>query len=170
MLNNLQFLIQSDGDKALKLLAQYSKVLRYYIYESQHKTILLNDEVSFLKTYLELEKDRLKDEAKMEIAISIAPNEVKIAPFVLSTFVENCFKHLSMKDKWIAVLIHFKNNDLYMNVKNTYDPKIDETVNHQGIGLEQVKKRLELTYPGKHTLTFEINEHIFSIELGIQFD
>jgi len=170
VLNNLQFLIQRDGDEALKLLAQYSKVLRYYVYESQHKTILLNDEILFLKTYLELEKDRLKEEAKMEIALSIAPNEVKIAPFVLATFVENCFKHLSVRDKWIAVLIHFENNNLYMNVKNTYDPKTNETVNHQGIGLEQVKKRLELTYPGKHTLAFEIIDNVFSIELGIQFD
>ncbi len=170
VLNNLQFLIQRDRDEALTLLAQYSKVLRYYVYESQHKAILLNDEISFLKTYLELEKDRLGHEVKIELDIAIAPNELKIAPFILSTFVENCFKHLSIKDKWISVLIHFKNNKLHLVVHNTYDLQKDSATSCQGIGLDQVKKRLELTYPGKYGLGVETNENVFKVDLEIKFD
>ncbi len=170
VLNNLQFLMQRDRDKALTLLAQYSKVLRYYVYESQHKAIFLDDEVSFLKTYLELEKDRLGDEAKIEMDIAVAPNELKIVPFILSTFVENCFKHLSMKDRWISVLIHFKNNNLHLLVQNTYDNKPEGATIHEGIGLEQVKKRLELTYPGRYELMLGANEHIFKADLKIKYD
>lgn len=169
VLNNLQFLIQRNRDEALTLLAQYSKVLRYYVYESQHKTILLNDEVSFLKTYLELEKDRLCDEAKIEADIAIAPTDLRIAPFILSTFVENCFKHLATTDKWISVFLHFKDNLLCMTVQNTYDHKQDKLTDQQGTGLEQVKKRLELTYPGKYELLFETNEPIFKVDLKIKF-
>lgn len=170
VLNNLQFLIQRDRDEALTLLAQYSKVLRYYVYESQHKAILLNDEVSFLKTYLELEKDRLRDEAKIEVDIVIPPNDLKIAPFILSTFIENCFKHLATTDKWISVFIRFKDNLLCMIVQNTYDDKQDKSTHQQGIGLEQVQKRLKLTYPGKYELMFETQKTIFKADLKIKFN
>ncbi|MFD2034623.1 sensor histidine kinase [Belliella marina] len=170
MLNNLQFLIQKDKNEALKLLSQYSKILRYYVYESQNKAILLNDEIAFLKTYLELEKDRLKDEAKVDVDISIEPNSLKIAPFILSTFVENAFKHLSIDSKWTSVFIHYKENQLCMNVQNTYDNKIDSGKNQQGIGLEQVTKRLQLIYPDKHVLEFDKTDSVFSVQLNIKFD
>lgn len=168
ILNNLQFLIQKDKNEALKLLSQYSKILRYYVYESQNKAILLNDEIAFLKTYLELEKDRLKDEAQVDVNISIEPNDLKIAPFILSTFVENAFKHLSTKHKWISVSIQYKENKLELNVKNSYDDKINEEP--KGIGLEQVKKRLQLIYPDKYILEFDKTNNVFSVQLNIKFD
>lgn len=169
VLNNLQFLIQKDKNEALKLLAQYSKILRYYVYESQNKAILLNDEVAFLRTYLELEKDRLKDEAQVDFDISIEPNSLKIAPFILSTFVENAFKHISIENKWISVFIHYQENKLYMHVKNTYDDKISGEQQQQGIGLQQVQKRLQLIYAGKHVLQVDKTNNIFSVELNIKF-
>ncbi len=170
ILNNLQFLIQKDKNEALKLLSQYSKILRYYVYESQNKAISLNDEIAFLKTYLELEKDRLKNEAKMKVNISIVPDSLKIAPFILSTFVENAFKHLSNDNKWISVFIHLKENELYMNVQNTFDDKINGEGVQQGIGLEQVKKRLQLIYPEKYVLEFDKADSVFSVQLNIKFD
>lgn len=169
ILNNLQFLIQKDKNEALNLLSQYSKILRYYVYESQNKAILLCDEISFLKTYLELEKDRLKDEAEVDVNISIAPNSLKIAPFILSTFVENSFKHLSVDNKWISVIIHFKENQLYMNVQNSYESKVDNQKSQQGIGLAQVKKRLLLIYPDQHTLELAVKDDVFSVILKIKF-
>lgn len=140
------------------------------MYESQHKVIFLNDEVSFLKTYLELEKDRLSDAAQIEIDIAITPNELKMVPFILATFVENSFKHLSMKEKWVSVLIHFKNDKLHLLVQNTYDNRQEGVAIHEGIGLEQVKKRLELTYPDKYELTLGTNGNIFKADLKIKFD
>lgn len=170
ILNNLQFLIQKDKEEALKLLSQYSKILRYYVYESQNKAILLCDEISFLKAYLELEKDRLKDEAKVDVNISIMPDNLKIAPFILSTFVENSFKHLAVDNKWISVLIHYEENQLYMNVQNTYERKVNNQKSQQGIGLEQVKKRLILIYPDQHTLELNVKEDVFSVILKIKFN
>jgi two-component system LytT family sensor kinase len=170
ILNNLQFLIQKDKEEALNLLAQYSKILRYYVYESQNKAIFLNDDVSFLKTYLELEKDRLKGEATLEIDFSIEPNNLNIAPFILSTFVENAFKHLSIKNKWVSVKVSSKSNTLYMRVQNTYNIRKDITTQHTGIGLEQVKKRLQVIYPDKYNLKFHTENDIFSVELNINFD
>src|SRR5690606_30890802 len=117
------------------------------------KASLLKDVIAIIKTYLELEKDRLKDEAQVDVDISIEPNDLKIAPFILSTFVENAFKHISTKHKWVSVSIQYKGNKLYMNVKNNYDDKINEEP--KGIGLEQVKKRLQLIYPNKYVLEFD---------------
>lgn len=169
ILNNLQFLIQKDKEEALQLLSQYSKILRYYVYESQHKAILLNDEVAFLKTYLELEKDRLEDGTKMEVDIAIEPNDLKIAPFILSAFIENCFKHLSAEQKWIRIFIDLKEKHLSMRVENTFKP-VNTSNNKQGVGLEQARKRLELIYPHKHTLKITTIENVFSVRLDIKFD
>lgn len=169
ILNNLQFLIQKDRQEALQLLAQYSKILRYYVYESQQKAILLNDELSFLKTYLELEKDRLEQEAVFDISISGAPPDLKIAPFILSTFVENAFKHLSRADQWVAVELHTSHRTLQLHVQNTFDTDNREQ-EPAGVGLAHVKKRLELIYPGKYTLELREKDNIFSVNLHLNLD
>lgn len=111
----------------------------------------------------------MKDEAEVDVNISIAPNSLKIAPFILSTFVENSFKHLSVDNKWISVIIHFKENQLYMNVQNSYESKVDNQKSQQGIGLAQVKKRLLLIYPDQHTLELAVKDDVFSVILKIKF-
>lgn len=169
ILNNLQFQIQKDKDKALNLLAQYSQILRYYVYESQNKEIFLDDEISFLKTYLELEKDRLKDEAILIIDLLVAPNALKIAPFILSTFVENAFKHLSLKNKWVSVKIFTVKHELSLEIQNTYDAGIDVDRHNAGVGLEMARKRLELMYPGKYKLNIQREKGIFSVGLNLNF-
>lgn len=170
ILNNLQFLIQKDKEEALNLLAQYCKILRYYVYESQNKVIRLNDEILFLKTYFELERDRLKDDVDLDMNFSIEPNDLKIAPFILSTFVENAFKHLSYSNKWIFIRVLSQQNKLFMKIQNSYDVKKDKSTQHAGIGIEQAKKRLQLIYPDKYSLMQETKDGVFSVELNIYFD
>lgn len=169
ILNNLQFLIQKDRQEALDLLSQYSRILRYYVYESRHKAILLQDEISFLKTYLELEKDRLKEEAVFETSFSETPHDLKMAPFILTTFIENAFKHLSRENKWIAVELLTTSAHLRMHVQNTYDSHNRSPV-PGGTGLAHVSKRLELIYPGKYTLDFQKQDNIFAVTLNLNFE
>ena len=75
---------------------------------------------------------------------------------------------LSTKHKWVSVSIQYKENKLYMNVKNNYDDKINEEP--KGIGLEQVKKRLQLIYPDKYILEFDKTNNVFSVQLNIKFE
>ncbi len=99
ILNNLQFLIRKDKDEALELLSRYSSILRYYVYESKNKRIQLNSEISFLKHYFQLEKGRSGEDLQLDFNWNIPENELMIIPFVLSTFVENAFKHVAVSPK-----------------------------------------------------------------------
>ena len=170
ILNNLQFLIRKDKDEALELLARYSSILRYYVYESKNKWIKLNDEISFLKHYFHLEKDRTGENLKLNCKWNIPDNNLLIIPFVLSTFVENAFKHISTsatKDNLIDMNIYLQNEDvLIFNISNTFDRDV-LTKQKEGVGLKNVKKRLELSYPENHALDVLSKDEIYQVQLQL---
>jgi len=169
ILNNLQFLIRKDTDEALELLSRYSKILRYYVYESQNKWIRLEDEIAFLKHYFELEKDRYGEDLQITCKWEIPDNNLMIIPFLLSTFVENAFKHVSLspnKANYIHLNIFLQNdNELVLIVENTYDTL--SASKNEGIGLKYVKKRLELSYHDNHKLDLLPLENVYRAQLEL---
>jgi len=155
ILNNLQFLIRKDQEEALDLLSKYSKILRYYVYESQNKLIKLDNEIAFLKYYFQLEKDRAGEDLQIACQWNIPENRLVIIPFLLSTFVENAFKHVSNfvdKPNYIHLFVFLKNeNQLSFEIENS----TDSTVNNpekEGVGLKYVQKRLDLSYADNYEL------------------
>lgn len=170
ILNNIQFLIQRNKEEALNLLSQYSKILRYYVYESQQKTISLDDEIIFLKTYTELEKERIDENAKLQTYFDIEPNNYKIAPFILSTFVENSFKHLSKKNKEILIEIRLKDACLSLHIKNTFDEPEQQMNKKDGVGLQLVQKRLDLIYNNQFSLEIKNDNNIFEVQLSLNLN
>jgi two-component system, LytTR family, sensor kinase len=170
ILNNLQFLIRKDQDEALELLSRYSKILRYYVYESQNKWIRLDDEISFLKHYFELEKDRSGEDLEISCQWEIPENTLLIIPFLLSTFVENAFKHISSfkeKSNYIQLHIFLKNeNQLVLNIINSADFH-SLKLKKEGVGLKYVKKRLELSYKDNYELELIPKVDSYSVELQL---
>lgn len=171
ILNNLQFLIRKDKDEALELLSRYSKILRYYIYESQNKWIKLDDEITFINYYFELEKDKSEENLKVILDINIASeNRLKIIPFLLSTFIENAFKHVSTtnSENYISVNISLKeNNELNLLVVNSYEQSSLKE-KKKGVGLIQAKKRLELSYPNKYELKIQQKKDEHQVDLKLK--
>jgi len=173
ILNNLQFLIRKDKEEALELLSRYSKILQYYVYESQNKWIKLDDEISFLKHYFELEKDRSGEDLEISFQCNIAENHLMIIPFLLSTFIENAFKHVSDfadKTNYIHLHIYLENeNNLFLKIENTTNSASDNK-KIKGVGLKYVKKRLDLSYPGNYSLEIKREENKYRVELQINLN
>lgn len=167
ILNNLQFLIQKDTTEALRLLSRYSKILRYYIYESRNHTILVNDEITFIKNYIEIERQRLGPGLYLETRWKVpAESPARIAPFILSAFVENAFKHLSSANKRARLECFLDQDKLYFRLKNSYDRRPEEP--DKGVGMEQAVKRLELIYPDRYQLRIRDHDDIFDVDLHIR--
>jgi LytS/YehU family sensor histidine kinase len=172
ILNNLQFLIRKDKDEALELLSRYSSILRYYVYESKNKRIQLNSEISFLKHYFQLEKGRSGEDLQLDFNCNIPQNELMIIPFVLSTFVENAFKHVAVSPQgkyFIAINIYLDNNLLVINIRNSFNAGVSNS-KKGGVGLENAKKRLGLSYPDNYCLNITQEDEWFGVELRLNLE
>ena len=169
ILNNLQFLIRKDKEEALELLSRYSKILKYYIYESQHKYIKLDDEITFLRYYFQLEKDKSDKELEFHFTVDYPEHQLLIIPFLLSTFLENAFKHGTANEHGNFIRFHLfveKATQLNLTIENTFSKSTAEG-KKPGVGLEQARKRLELSYPNNYQLQQEALEGIYQVQLQL---
>jgi sensor histidine kinase YesM len=149
--------------------------LRYSIYEVKEKFVPIPAEVEYLRHYIDFEKIRLGD--RVEFTENIEDNNIggiKIAPMILIVFLENAFKHSknSRNEKiQVSVSLLVSDNSLVYQVKNSYDksrPTNSEAGSDNGLGLENVKKRLNLLYPGKHDLKITEDEAFFEVKLWLK--
>ena len=175
-INSIFFLIKKEPDKASSSLAQFSELLRYQLYESNEPFINLDQEITSLKNFIALERLRKSEHFKLDLHIEETPNrQMKIAPFILMTFVENAFKHVSKdkeKDNWISINLVFPNENTIQfqlaNSKSNDEEVANEFIRHGGIGLKNVYRRLELIYPDKFTL--DVKDQIVSFEIDLLID
>lgn len=153
-LNNIYALIAINQDKAQEAVHQLSRLLRHLLYENQDNFISASKEVEFLKEYVNLMKLRLSPNCKVTFNSTIAEDEnVKIAPLLLISLVENAFKHgvSPVKDSFISIDISQDPSAITCLIENSYFPKGAEDKSGSGIGLSQVQSRLDLLYKGKYT-------------------
>jgi sensor histidine kinase YesM len=168
-INTIYFQIDKQNATARETLSAFSEMLRYQLYECNGKDIPVEKEISYLRNYVELQRMR-KDE---NYAISFVCDEslrgFTIAPLLLIPFVENAFKHVShLPDKnEIRIFLHRKENTFHINVFNTSDMKPRNGADHPGIGLRNVKRRLELLYKDRHVLQIQQNAQSFEVNLQL---
>ena len=168
-LNNIYALIRLNPNKAGEGVSQLSEMLRYMLYGSDSNKVLLGQEIAYLKNYIWLMA--LKDSTMENISFNylMADNTLKIAPLLLIPFVENAFKHSQLEvasEAWIIIDLQTTDNELIFKVRNNCSPNQSKD-SVGGIGLENVKRRLELLYPNEHELTILETAHEFSILLKI---
>ncbi|BFM45300.1 hypothetical protein CFS9_39410 [Flavobacterium sp. CFS9] len=163
MLNNLYGWTRKDPERAQEMILKLSDMMRYSIYEGEKETVAVADEISFLKNFIELHKMRYHKPIDIVFINDIEGNQ-KIIPLLLITLLENAFKHGVEKLRENAFikmsLTHYK-NQINFQIENNYE----KTQNRPGIGLKNLKRRLELTYPNRHKLTFSITKNIYKAEL-----
>jgi sensor histidine kinase YesM len=177
-MNNFYGLAVTQSKQLPDLMLRLSELMRYSLYGTNRSTVPLEDEIRYLKNYVELEKIRLEATLQLSVHSEFAGYEaLGIAPLILIVFVENAFKHsrnIQNEPIDIQINLHFAADDwLIFKVKNNYAPQVelyfDDLDAAGGIGLENVKKRLEAIYPnGLHELTFEKDDHYFQVELKIK--
>lgn len=160
-LNNLYGLILTNDKHAADVVIKLSEIMNYMIYQSNEPYISLEKELENLNHYIDLEKLRYGNKIDVVFDVRGSVENKKIAPLILISFVENAFKHgpaIEGKDSWISILLEINEESVNFKVENnvdvgnTIDKNTISTTINSGIGLKNVKKRLELIYPDAHEL------------------
>jgi len=167
-LNNLYALVINKSENAPDVVLKLSEIMQYILYEVKEPKISLLKAINYIYSYLELEKLRYGDKVKSDIQIIGNIDEVDVPPLLFLPFIENCFKHGTFNNDNIKVDITFeiKDNFLFFTVENTFE-KNDEKSVKQGIGIENVKRRLQLLYGDNFTLSTTINKNNFKVLLKL---
>ncbi|OJJ21871.1 hypothetical protein BKI52_13075 [marine bacterium AO1-C] len=174
-INSIFFLIHKDPTMASAALAKFSELLRYQLYECNETQIPLSNEVAYLENFMALEKLRKNDNFKVSFEVDQQnKGHLGIASFILMTFVENAFKHVSKhknKVNWVDIKLYFDGdqrlNFEVINSKSQVDVAVKEAVKYGGIGLKNVRRRLDLIYPEQHDLIIEDLGNTFRVKLQL---
>lgn len=173
-LNNLYGLSVTKSDKLPSLMLKLSELLRYSIYETKETFVSLKKEIDYLENYIALEEIRLEDEVDIRFIKTgdWENKELRIAPMLLIVFVENAFKHMSNldeKDMKVIIEMNVKERNLKFNCMNSYTPiedYNDEDVT-DGIGLNNVIKRLDLIYAKHYKYEVQKTETKYNVNLSL---
>jgi sensor histidine kinase YesM len=170
-LNNLYSLAFTNSPNTTEVIAKLSKMMRYMLYDSNHAKVPLDKEIEYIENYISLEKLRLTYNIPIDFEIKGSTNQVMIVPLVLITFLENAFKHgVNGNDphSWVKVLLNIEGKTIIYTVENsTLMTMNGNNRESSGIGLQNLKRRLELSYPDGYKLTVENKESKHSIQLKI---
>jgi sensor histidine kinase YesM len=170
-LNNIYYFTISGSPKAPEMIKKLTDLLNYILHECNHPLVPLEKEIKMIHDYMDLEKIRYGDQMNMSVELPGDCKHKMIAPLLLIPFVENSFKHGTSKvlsDAFIKLIMRINENTLYFSLSNN-KPKAFEPIKGKGnFGLMNVKKRLELLYPGDHVLLINEESEVFTIELQIQ--
>ncbi len=169
MLNNLYGWVDKDPVKAKKLIISLSEMMRYSIYEGEKELVTLEEEVVYLQQYIELHRMRYHKEIDIQFEINLAEYPMQVMPLLFIILLENAFKH-GVENLREHAFVHLKmsanEKQVVFEIKNNFDPK--ETPTAPGIGIKNLKRRLELVYPKKHTLVLESNTDIYTAKLTLE--
>ncbi|HEY0273915.1 MAG TPA: histidine kinase, partial [Chitinophaga sp.] len=169
MLNNATVLAQKDPAKASQVLMKLSDFLRYQLYDSARASVLLTADMHFLNDLLNLEKIR-RDHFRFSISREGALNGVMVAPLLFVTFVENAVKHSLDMDgtSWVELYFSIRTGVLQFKCVNSKPAHAGAQKEEGGLGLSNVKRRLALLYPERHTLRVAAEPHQYTVDLTIR--
>lgn len=167
-LNTLYALVLSGSDKTESAFVKFSGILRYMYSQSGSELIPAEQEVDYIRQYVDLQKLRLNHHTQVELTTEITDGRVLIPPMILITFVENAFKYGSSSDVdcTIRLFVHIDEDRLLLKTENAVMRHREKE--GQGIGISNCRKRLELLYPGRYELRNEETDGVFRVRLEIR--
>ena len=167
-LNNLYGLTVEKSDDAPNVVLKLSDMMRYTIYMSKEDFVPLKDEVDYLKNYIELHKIRYQKKVDMQFTYSNL-SDYQIAPLLYIIALENAFKHGVEKlteNAYIHIGLITENGNILFEIENNFEkPESNQEV---GIGLDNLKQRLQLLYPKKHQLIIESSNSVYKFTLKLE--
>jgi len=165
-LNTMYGFALKKADETPEMILKLSNLLDYLLYQVDKPFVLLTTEINHIKDYIELEKMRFNDTLKINFNYSNVSETIKIAPILLLPFIENSFKHGSIKNGVLSINIDLDCNDenITFKIENSYKKSKDS---EKGIGLENIKKRLDLLYKTNYKLNINDNEGAFKVTLNL---
>lgn len=171
-LNSLYALTLTKSDKAPELVLKLSEILRYVLYEGGEKWVSLEKEISYLRSYLDLEQIRNGDRLRINFTINGSVNGKQVAPMLFLTFLENSFKHgihRKTTSGFVDIEMNLEEDELDFMIKNSKPKFKADALNGKvgGIGIENIRKRLNLLYPDKHRLEISDGSDDYNVKLHL---
>jgi hypothetical protein len=169
-LNNLYSLTLSNSEKAPEVILKLSELMRYVIYDASKPFVTIQEEVDYLASYFEIQKIRLGAKAEVHFESHIDDASAAIVPLLFINLLENAFKHGTdsmVEGGTIQCALQLEKGRLTFQLKNRYEKAIS-TKEEEGMGLDNLKRRLALAYPDSHSLTISDENGIFDVSLTIE--
>jgi LytS/YehU family sensor histidine kinase len=171
-LNNIYSLIGIDGPTAQESVLKLSKMMRYLLYESERGETMMSHEIEFMNNYIDLMKLRQSKRVDLQVDFPGNFSDFPIPPLLFIPFIENAFKHgvSHREESVIKIRMEIDQDQICFFTVNgiSKSPQTGDMQQHSGIGLDNVKKRLGLLFPGKHELQIENDQTHFKVRLRIQ--
>ena len=169
-LNNISSLTQIDPDQAQERIGQLSDALRYALYDSEAEKVPLAGEVAFMENYIDLMALRCNEHTRVERSLLLPDQEVMIAPLLFISLIENAFKHgvSARNDSVVRIDMHVEGYDLCFVCENTLFEKGTDDRSGSGIGLVNLRRRLELIYPGQYTYSQSVVDGLYRVEIRLK--
>lgn len=167
-LNNIYGLARKQSDQTAEAVMHLSKLMRFILYECTGDRISISREIKIIEDYIELERLRYNERLQVIFEKNIDNENQLIAPLLLLPFVENSYKHGASESRFeskIEIDLRLKNDELTFSIKNNKEPDLQN--NPQGLGLQNVRRQLQLVYPDHHELKIIEEEKSFSVFLKI---
>jgi len=171
VLNNMVAMVRLNSDELEPTILKLSSIMQYMLYETDEEKVLLKSEVEYLKSYIDLQKQRFGTKLALNVLFDIQEDWHTIEPMLLIPFVENAFKHGTgiLKNPKIEIELKAENGKLYFFVRNRFIETETTKDKTSGIGLVNVKRRLELLYYNRHHLTINKTDNWFTASLELTF-
>ncbi|MBR5106755.1 MAG: histidine kinase [Bacteroidales bacterium] len=169
-LNNISSLTQIDPDKAQESIGQLSDLLRYALYDSEAEKVQLASEIEFMDNYIDLMALRCNELTTVEKHLEAPSKPVEVAPLLFISLVENAFKHgvNARHPSFVKVAMQMEGDDLVFTCDNTLFEKQGTDHIGSGIGLENMKRRLELLYPGRYTYEQSASDDTYHVQVTLK--
>ena len=172
-LNNIDYLITKDVAKASNSISKLGDMLRYMIYEAKAEKIPLSREIRHIEDYIELIRLRTSGEKYLNYKLTGNPGHLQVAPMLFVPLIENAYKHSSAKegDNIISISVDLNESEVLLRVNNEFEksPESDDK-SANGIGINLVRRRLDIIYPGRNSFNISEKNNRFNVELKIKLD
>jgi hypothetical protein len=173
-LNNLYYLAFTNSPNTTEVIAKLSQMMRYMIYDSNHPKVQLSKEIEYMQNYISLERLRLNEEIPICFEVKGNPQQILITPLIFITFLENAFKHgvgNNNSGSWVKIHIEIVGNECVYSVENSKLPTNGKVVDSKsGIGLQNVQRRLDLSYPDKYKLHVDDRKEAYAVQLNLHLN
>lgn len=175
VMNTIYFQIDKRNESARASVEKLSEMLRYQLYECNSDMIEINKEMEYIKNYVTMQTLRLEKGSDVQLHINIGDENFKIAPLLILPIVENAFKHIShFKDpaqNKIHITLNKKDKQFIVDASNSYDKTNDvaQVIQSGGLGVQNLRRRLELLYPGKHEIDISKNGNFFHTVMKLEY-
>lgn len=170
-LNSIYAMSLTSNKETPAFVLRLSEMMRYILYDCRNNRVSFEKDIEFLTNYMEMEKKRYP-EADIQFTISGDATGKTIAPLMFTPFIENCFKHGSHRIAEKGAIhgtLEVLTDHCIFSISNDYFTAPQQKTQYGGVGIENIKKRLQLYYAGRHQLTIDRNNNIFAVELKLFF-